>query len=61
MRASAASTEVHEELIFEIDMSTPVPAPCAGRAEGNVYFESLGFLTDAGSGAPHLFPQSIPD
>ena len=60
MRASAASTEVHEELIFEIDMknSTPVPAQGAGRAEGNVYFESLGFLTD---GAPHLFPQSIPD
>jgi len=46
---NATSTE---ELIFEIDMknSTPLPTRGAERAKGNVYFESLGFLTDAGSG-----------
>jgi len=58
----AAGTGAPQELIFEIDMknSTPLPARGAERAEGNVYFESLGFLTDAGSGASSSLSGSIP-
>ncbi|KAF9528179.1 hypothetical protein CPB83DRAFT_894656 [Crepidotus variabilis] len=43
-----------EEIRFEIDMnnSSPIPARGAERAEGNVYFESLGFVCEAGTDKP---------
>ena len=50
---------------FEIDMSnsSPIPARGADRAEGNLFFESLGFTCDAGTGlffspCPLLFFQN---
>ena len=59
-KSSPLADDPRDEVRFEIDMknSSPVPARGAERAEGNIYFESLGFVCEAGTGlffSPSLF------